>query len=719
MKISIVVPIYNVEKYLERCIETLINQTYKDIEIILVNDGSTDKSAFICKSYQEKDKRIKIINKENGGLSDARNFGLNAASGEYVLFVDSDDYIELDTCEKFSKILEINENLDIVTGNANVIKNSVNEKMNHSHFASESSCTGSQYLKNELSLNCMYMAAWLNLYKVSFLRNNNLYYKKGLLHEDEELTPRIFLKANSVMHLDYCFYNYIIRENSISTSKNLSKNADHLFSTLYDLDKLYDTIEDDDLKKLLKNSLAEKYLNMFQLLKNTNSDYKKNFDKNFVKRNAYSRKNKFKSSIFSINKNLYYFLNKTEKNIAEDFSIIKLKENLFYSLMIVLSVVFLSRFFNLFTGGDNSITQSIYVWISRILCVFICFWYIKTKKVKKISSFNIFLSLFYLLIILINIFNGGELRSILSITYPIVSISLLFELSFSYNKNLTVCVLNYSLLLLIIINFSQMLFFGNVIGEHQFLLGYRNQLGILLIIQLFVCSIYCYLKNNNTLFYISYLIALFTIILAGSINNLLVIAFISIFLFKKDLVDKYISNLSMLFCLNTYLVFYFSVVVLRLQNYFSFIIESIFHRSLSLSGRTYIWDEAIKKIMSNPFLGYGKKADINYFRVRYKMSNGQIKDSSYSAHNTFLQSIYESGVLPVIFLFVFVLYFGQKILTSKLRELNTYLVFIFGILIINMVENVGFDGIFIILCLGYFYSTNSVNKKHEIEEEIS
>ena len=105
-KISIIVPVYNVEKYLERCINSLVHQTMKEIQIILVDDGSTDKSPSICDDYAKKDKRILVIHKENEGQGIARNYGLARASGEYVCFLDSDDYYELDTCEKLYEILK-------------------------------------------------------------------------------------------------------------------------------------------------------------------------------------------------------------------------------------------------------------------------------------------------------------------------------------------------------------------------------------------------------------------------------------------------------------------------------------------------------------------------------------------------------------------------------------------------------------------------------------
>ena len=119
-KVSIIIPVYNVEKYLKKCLDSVINQTYKDIEIICVNDGSKDGSENILKEYATKDSRIKIIEKKNGGLSSARNAGLDVASGEYCYFVDSDDWIELNTIEKLTDIILSND-VDVVVHSANNI----------------------------------------------------------------------------------------------------------------------------------------------------------------------------------------------------------------------------------------------------------------------------------------------------------------------------------------------------------------------------------------------------------------------------------------------------------------------------------------------------------------------------------------------------------------------------------------------------------------------
>lgn len=105
MKISVIVPIYNVEKYIEKCINSIINQTYKDLEIILVDDGSTDSSGKICDEYAKKDKRIKVIHKKNGGVSSSRNIALTIANGDYITWIDSDDWIEKDTYSKLADII--------------------------------------------------------------------------------------------------------------------------------------------------------------------------------------------------------------------------------------------------------------------------------------------------------------------------------------------------------------------------------------------------------------------------------------------------------------------------------------------------------------------------------------------------------------------------------------------------------------------------------------
>lgn len=313
--ISIVVPIYNVEQYLVRCIESLINQTYAFIEIILVNDESPDNSASICEEYAKKDSRIQVIHKINGGLSDARNVGMKNSNGQYILFVDSDDYIELNTCERFINEIS-NKTPDLVVGNANRIEKNRTLLMKHTCVTKGEMITGGEYLKQELRNRTMHMAAWLTLYNTKFLKENNLEFKVGLLHEDEQFSPRVFLKAKKVIGTDIIFYNYIIRENSITTSNNLVRNAEDISKTCYELEAIIDNIEDRELKYLMRDNLVNKLLNIFQVAKLYKSKNTINIiNKKFLWKMAYSSRNKLRVLLFIGTPNGYYWLNRLIKKI--------------------------------------------------------------------------------------------------------------------------------------------------------------------------------------------------------------------------------------------------------------------------------------------------------------------------------------------------------------------------------------------------------------------
>jgi glycosyltransferase involved in cell wall biosynthesis len=312
--ISIVVPIYKVEDYIDKCINSLINQTYKNIEIILVDDGSPDRCPEICDNYAKEDNRIKVFHKKNGGLSDARNAGLKLAEGKYILFVDSDDYIELDTCKRFIDIIG-NNKPDIVVGNARRIENGSIKAMQHKFITHTKVVTGMQYLKEELKSGSMYMVAWLNLYNKEYMLRNGLEFRVGLLHEDEEFTPRAFLKAEKVIGSDFIFYNYLIRDGSITTTEKKIKNAEHMIKTCKELENIYSKVEDDELRRLLNNNLVDKYLNIFQISGLHKKEFKSLVDKRFLKNKAYTKRNKFRVALFMVSKKLYYYVNKSIKKM--------------------------------------------------------------------------------------------------------------------------------------------------------------------------------------------------------------------------------------------------------------------------------------------------------------------------------------------------------------------------------------------------------------------
>ncbi|MFR9431364.1 glycosyltransferase family 2 protein, partial [Streptococcus pneumoniae] len=214
--ISIVVPVYNVEKYLKKSIESVLNQTYQNIEILLVDDGSTDSSGKICESFSKVDPRIRVFHKENGGLSDARNFGIEQMKGQYVAFIDSDDYISKDYVWKlYSSIKNNDSEVSICSF---LLVDEKGEKIKDELLDSGKIClTGQQILEKVLTADgYRYVVAWNKLYRSTLFEK--LKFKKGMLYEDEFLNYPLFWDCKRVSIVEEPLYLYVQRKGSIVQS---------------------------------------------------------------------------------------------------------------------------------------------------------------------------------------------------------------------------------------------------------------------------------------------------------------------------------------------------------------------------------------------------------------------------------------------------------------------------------------------------------------------
>lgn len=211
--ISVIIPIYNVENYLERCIKSVINQTYKNFELILVNDGSQDRSGKICEEYAKKDSRIIVIHKKNGGLSDARNKGIDICKGDFITFIDSDDYVEKQYLEiLYNAIKRENANISIcsyrsIYENGRVLKQRENFKK---------VLTAKETFEEILYQKNFNVSAWAKMYEKKIF--TNIRYPKGKIFEDAFTTYKLIAKADKVSVDLQIQYNYMIRNNSILTS---------------------------------------------------------------------------------------------------------------------------------------------------------------------------------------------------------------------------------------------------------------------------------------------------------------------------------------------------------------------------------------------------------------------------------------------------------------------------------------------------------------------
>lgn len=242
-KVSVIIPIYNVEDYLEKCLESITNQTYKNLEIICVNDCSPDGSDKILKQYSKKDNRIKIINrKENGGLSAARNTGLNHITGEYVYFFDSDDWIDLDYIEKMVNIIE-KTNADIAA-NTNIARetSSSSKQMEGKKFNKNIN----SFLKGNIAVNNLPWSVWSHIYKKDFIINNNLKFKEGCIQEDVLFQHMAKFNTDKIFAFYGPAYHYTVRAKSITLSRK-SVIAPHI--------KIWKLIKDFYLKHICQDEL--------------------------------------------------------------------------------------------------------------------------------------------------------------------------------------------------------------------------------------------------------------------------------------------------------------------------------------------------------------------------------------------------------------------------------------------------------------------------------
>lgn len=305
-KISIVVPVYNVEKYLDKCIQSILNQTFKDYEILLVDDGSTDKSGVICDDYASKYSNINVIHKTNGGPSDTRNVGIKSAQGEYLYFLDSDDYIIPECLEILYSNLKNNEAV-LSCGSFGFFDDNhpVNEDGSDENKLLK--CTGEKACLTLLYGKDFYTSSCNILLKAEIAKSN--LFPVGKFHEDELTTFRYFLDSSTVVKTDYKTYYYYQREGSIMHSSGQPILDEALAGDNYV------NVCKDINNKFLKAALCKKYFLYLSIIENY-PEIKKDepdlyYDVNaYLKDNAFSILVNFNATLSLRKKALKYVLKK-------------------------------------------------------------------------------------------------------------------------------------------------------------------------------------------------------------------------------------------------------------------------------------------------------------------------------------------------------------------------------------------------------------------------
>lgn len=271
-KISVIVPVYNVEKYIDKCLKSIVNQTLEDIEIIIVNDGTLDKSVDIIEKYvKENPTKIKYYEKKNGGLSSARNYGLEYATGEYIAFLDSDDYIEPNMYEEMYKLAK-KESADMVEC----------DFIWEWEYGKKIFDKRREYKTKEEMMKKPRVVAWNKIYKREIINKYKIRFPEGLIYEDMELFYKLLPHLNKISYINKYFVHYIQREDSITNKQtekieDIFKILDNIFD-YYKEQNLYNKYEK-ELKYMKKRILLGSSLKRILKLKDARYE-KKNASKN-------------------------------------------------------------------------------------------------------------------------------------------------------------------------------------------------------------------------------------------------------------------------------------------------------------------------------------------------------------------------------------------------------------------------------------------------------
>lgn len=259
MFFSVIVPVYNVEKYLKECVDSILSQTFKDFELILVNDGSKDSSPAICDEYAEKDSRVKVIHKENGGQSTARNMGIEKATGEFAVFLDSDDLIaDSNFFEDVKNTIE--ENTDIVLFRYCKYYGDRTDDCGI-NLADLNTDDKADLLRELVKRDAFFCSCWSKCTRMSILKENNIIFDTSLSCEDMDWYYNVVSKAKNFKVIDKPYIHYRQRENSVTSSFKKKSITDYIF-TINKWSEEHKKIADEKEREVMLSSLAKLYCNL-------------------------------------------------------------------------------------------------------------------------------------------------------------------------------------------------------------------------------------------------------------------------------------------------------------------------------------------------------------------------------------------------------------------------------------------------------------------------
>lgn len=272
---SIIIPVYNVERYLKECIYSVIDQSFTNFEVILVDDGSTDSSGIICDEFSLNNENITVIHKTNGGLSDARNIGINKSKGDYIIFLDSDDKLGEESLKQLEEIILSCDYPDVIVNRIKFF-NDIDKReweCKYRFYGKQAKKSIGCEFNNIINNKDYLPGAWTIVSKRQHIIKNEIFFVKGLLHEDEQWTPRIILRANSIAYNNNCYYKYRqARVGSITQVKNIKRE----FDKIWIIESLYSESKKIEYNQECSNELIERAASLYWGVLIRSYDYNKN-----------------------------------------------------------------------------------------------------------------------------------------------------------------------------------------------------------------------------------------------------------------------------------------------------------------------------------------------------------------------------------------------------------------------------------------------------------
>lgn len=307
--ISVIIPIYKVEAYLRRCVDSVLNQADERTEIVLVDDGSPDGCPAICDDYARKNPGVKVVHKPNGGLSDARNAGMDAAEGQYLLFLDADDWLNENALETLLTHIARHEGTDLFIG---LLKNDDGTLYSHRSAAEIGKEYRGEEYYNRFS-GSIIPCAVAPLYRKAFLLEHQLRFMVGKYHEDNDFTPRVYYHAEKVVYTGCEFYVRFVRNDSITTRPDKRRNLMDMQDVLKSVYDFTSTIPNQETVRNIRQKTVGAYLSLFyvaDIYQYKGMDYKAYYDKKLVLDCSYSGKSRLKALIFALSPRLYMLVHK-------------------------------------------------------------------------------------------------------------------------------------------------------------------------------------------------------------------------------------------------------------------------------------------------------------------------------------------------------------------------------------------------------------------------